>query len=225
MTEILLLTDEEVVALAAAREAAWPGGIPTVEGTERAVREAAFRGGRSLYVRGLSTDDGGLTQGLSDLVEIVIGGRSRIVGYLGDAEYRRNGWGMASTHYVAPTDRDWIFETVSPVGVHQLAQQPIETHRSHLETVLQAAFGLGPEQGAGPGEPAEWLCLLAEGPELGVLVAARRGEVRVVELEPGDEVSVTRDDPAESVGAAIEQLFGAVSTWAEEEAVDGRRNR
>ncbi len=208
MTESLLLTDEEVVALAARHDSAWPGGIPTADGTESAVREAVFRGDRSLYVRGLRSDDGGLTPGLADLLDAVLNSHRRIVGYLGDADYQRDGWGMASAHYAAADD--WVFEAVNPLGIHEFVHRPRDEHRSYMETSLQAALDGGPDQLSGRGDSPAWFCLLADTPEGGLIAAARRGDLRLAELE-GDgegEVSVVRDDPVECVGVAVERLLG-----------------
>ncbi len=49
----VLLTDDEVVALAVDLAAPWRGSLPTVEVTTEGLRQAAFRGMRSLGVRGL----------------------------------------------------------------------------------------------------------------------------------------------------------------------------
>lgn len=176
----LLLTDDEVVALACARSAAWPGGLPTVDHEDRdQLLSAAFRGDRSLLVRGLRRPDSPDSEA-ETLADAAIGSTTRIAVYLGDTSFARATWGLASSHYGG--SEAWVLETISPVGIHRLGWQPVDEHLGYLSALLAGAVEAGPDpdQSAAAATPEggpEWLCMLSESPMNTTLVAAKHGEV------------------------------------------------
>lgn len=175
----LLLTDDEVVALACARSVAWPGGLPTVDDEDRSqLLAAAFRGDRSLLVRGLRRPDNPDSEA-ETLADAVIGSPARITVYLGDSTFARATWGLASSHYGGGDE--WVLETISPVGIHRFDRQPVDDHLGYLGALLAGGVEAGPkpDQSAvvtAEGGP-EWLCMLSESATTTTLVAARHGEV------------------------------------------------
>ena len=176
----LLLTDDEVVALGLSAGQLWPAALPSVDVQEdAAVSAAGFRGNRSLVVRGLRTEDG--TSHAETTAAGVLGAERRVNVYLGDHDYRVTSYAISSAHHRGPSG-DWLFETVSVVGVHRLAARPVDDHRAYLRALLEAAVAHGPEpDGSGEGG-ASWFCVTAETAASGAIVAARRSEVLMGEL-------------------------------------------
>ena len=176
----VLLTDDEVVALACARSAAWPGGLPTVDHEDpEQLRSAAFRGDRSLLVRRLRRPDSPDSEA-ETLADAAIESTRRFTAYLGTAAFARATWGLASSHY--GDGAAWVLETISPVGIHRLGWRPVDEHLAYLAALLAGVFESGPGPGPSDDAPApeggpEWFCVLCETGSATTLVAARRGEV------------------------------------------------
>ena len=198
----LLLTDDEVVAVALDRGTFWPGGLPTVAADDPAdLAAASNRGHRSLLVRGLLGDTGRITPGGSLAVATEVAGAAAHVSvFLADDDYRRASWGMASSHF--PTATGWVLETITPTGVHHLTVHDADEHRRYLEAVLDSASRLGPAPapageardgadapGGFPGEDgavrrtATSVCILAVAPAGALLARARRGEVGLARVD------------------------------------------
>jgi hypothetical protein len=196
----VVLTDDEAVALAVRRQAPWPGGLPTIEATEATVADAAFRGDRSLFVRGLQDD-----AALVDVVDALLAASRRLIVYLGDEEFRRASWGYASAHYVATGD--WVFETVTPVGIHKLLRQPSEDHQAYVRALLDGAMSAGPPVDETQDDRPSWLCAIAESNEGGALVAARRDEVVCGPVATNSGPLAAGDLGAASVDEALSQVF------------------
>jgi hypothetical protein len=199
-----LLTDDEVIALAVAREMVWPGGTPTVDTESRAqLIGAAFRGDRSLLARGLlHGDDGGSpAESIGDWVNDAPG---RIVVYIGDDRLARSSWGIASAHY--PSAEGWLLETVSAVGLHRFSVEALSDHRTYLDALLKGAEQAGPE-GVDDGQR---LCLLATTPRGVLLATGRRGEVAVATRPPVSS-DVSESFETVSPSDAIDRLIAAMT--------------
>lgn len=209
MNHPLLLTDDEAVALASRGPHPWTGGIPTVEGTVEALEAAVFRGNRSLYVRGLLNEQGTPSSEINAVVGPLLAAPGRVIVYLGDANCRRDSWGMASAIHVVGDQ--WVFETVSPVGVHQLHFLEQQDHLEYLRAVLKAAVDAGPDHGSDRTQSSMFLCALAERGETALLACAKKGEVRIGAVRPGGEHPTVEDQVATSVSEACEQLIQAAA--------------
>ncbi len=194
MADVMVLTDDEVVGLAVERGSPWPGGTPTVVDTDEAVGAAAFRGDRSLVVRGLRTSEGPPISELASMLEAIAEAAAHIEVYLADGQYSRTSWGLASTHHVAAGD--WLFETTNSLGVHRLAWHAPPEHLGYVSALLDSAVDNGPDRHSPSEDSPEWLCVLAENDDKGLLFAARRGELQMIRLDH-------RQDPAEAPAADI----------------------
>jgi hypothetical protein len=198
----LLLTDDEVVAIAEGLRIRWPGGAPTVDDAGDAIEAAAFRGNRSLLIRRHRTagpDD------VARLVEELAAARGRITAYVADDRSMRASWGIASTHYA--TGASWVLETVNGVGIHRFVRDGIDAHRAYLVALLDAVVALAPET------DDERLCVLAQGDGGAILCTARRGivdvgGVEVVDGTPQPTESVTVVTPEQ----AVERLVAVVAS-------------
>lgn len=168
----LLLTDDEVVALATSAGRPWPGGLPTVAIDEGSLVAAGFRGNRSLFVRGLIDDEG-----IPPKAATVLAGEGHIHVYLADDEFAVASWGLSTSHHPAGDGGRWIFESVSAVGVHTLVSQAAEENRVYLEAILQAAFEKGPSVDADVSGSATQICVIAVRRDESFLVTARLGSI------------------------------------------------
>jgi hypothetical protein len=205
----LLLTDDEVIAVAVARETYWPAGTPTVDVRDDSQLAAAvFRGNRSLTARGIGpasaeSNDGDPLAAISGLP----GGDRLVTVHLADESFNRSSLGPATAHYPGP--QTWILESISPAGIHAFAELDRQDHIDYLTSVVQGVERSGPDREA-PDVPP-WLCVLAVSPERNLLVAARRGSVRLGAvtfaadgaLVPSELVEVTADA---AVSAVVEIL-------------------
>jgi hypothetical protein len=216
VTDSLVLTDDEVVALAVARSSPWPSDLPTVDVTDPGQLEAAaFRGNRSLLVRGLLDDDGAASGDAAEVAASVLGTDRRLVVFLSDLEFRRAGWGLASSHHPSSTN-GWLFEGVNALGLHAFAARPLSDHREYLEALLEGAVQAGPR--SSEGEPTsrggEWLCMIARaGADRAVLARARRDElgIGIVPIADGQMGELGRLEVSEPK-AAVEQLTAAAAS-------------
>jgi hypothetical protein len=207
--EEVVLTDDEVVAFAIDHGTFWPGDLPTIDSKDSdALAAAAFRGHRSLLVRGLLGEDGMVQPRVTDLCSPVLGSNSYVVTFLASTSLTRAGWGVASAHF--PSSDGWIFETLNPVGVHRLFRKPITYHRAFLRALLLGVLESGPTVGfeTQSSTEATTLCLLGVGSESVVLATAMRHVIRVgpVELVDGAIASDSRLVPA-SVDEAIDAVL------------------
>lgn len=200
-TDLPLLTDDEVVALAVDREMLWPAGTPTVDPESREqVAGAAFRGDRSLLARAL------LRSGNSSSPAELIGDHVRdapgsIVAYIGDGRFARVSWGIASAHYPVPSG--WLLETVSAAGLHRFSVEPLPDHCRYLEALLSGARDSGPDGGDGD----EQVCILALGGLRTLRLAiARRGVVALADgsgEQAGEFGPFASTTPAEAISALV----------------------
>lgn len=178
MDDPLLLTDDEVAALAADRGRPWPAALPTIDDSEPGpLAAAAFRGARSLFVRGLGVGEPGRAD-LDAFLDEVLGATCRIEVFLGDETMRVKSHALASAHHVLSSG--WVFEAISVIGVHRLTRLPSQEHLEYIGALLAGASSHGPRvdgTSEAPSVAADWLCASAIGPEGGVLVRSRRNEV------------------------------------------------
>ena len=215
----VLLTDDEVVAVAVDLKTHWPGALPTVASDDRtSLAATSSRGHRSLLVRDLLVDGSvGGSRGPGPATAVA-GATAHVTVFLADDTFERASWGIASTHY--PTAGGWVLGTISPTGVHHLSPQPEEDQRRYMAAILDGAPRFGPTASSGddtagaetgqsrsrPAQPTS-VCVLAVGPEGPLMATARRGEVGVaaVDLEGGRirRADVVASVPASAVSCAM----------------------
>ncbi len=218
----LTLTDDELVAIAIDHRTFWPGLLPTVDTESPASLEAAsLRGYRSLLVRGFLGDNGRPNVALEELVGALPGRRNVVAIYFGDDDLARSGLGPSSTH--VPVGREWVQESISPVGLHAFARRTWEEELDDLRVLLALAIESGPlegeysEGGLSPAHarvaaaedavPPTWLCLGTEAGDGSYVVAARRNEL-VWGERLGDGLMTTKahEFTQEGVSVAVADL-------------------
>lgn len=114
-----LISDDELVALTAARGGAWPLGLPTVDGD--ALASAARRGVRSLTLRGLVQHRPPGWDELSSAISAALESGVEYVAYRADHDDPRTSVGpVLAIFAAAPGGR--AVDVVSAAGVHSIEQ-------------------------------------------------------------------------------------------------------
>ncbi|GAA4076042.1 hypothetical protein ACFFOS_17210 [Nocardioides kongjuensis] len=196
----LLLTDDEVVALAADRESFWPGALPTVPMVrpDDAIR-AVLRGQRSLRVRDLLSEAGESTPQLVELRDSVLDAEGRIAVYLCDEAFDRVSWDIsADLYWYAP---GWLVETTTAAGIHAFRQSSRAEATELLVGLTSAALS---------GGGGERLCvaLVTERESKAVVVSA--GTITGYVLDPAGTVTAEKAVPP----SALPQLLGMLTDHA-----------
>lgn len=201
----LLLTDDELVALAVEQSLAWPTGLPTVDvEMEQALLVAALRGRRSLAVRGLFESGTAANELLASVRRDAVGAEGFVCLYIADPDGTRATDSVNLNAY--RSGEGWLVETVSDLGVHQFA--PLTT--KELSTVYcglaQAAYDRGLA-----GEAADALWIVAATPDRQESISVRKGAVH---RDNGD-VEGTFDamrDAASDIEAEFDRLLSLVTS-------------
>lgn len=210
--EGLMLTDDEVVAIAVDRGSFWPGALPTVSTQDGgALAEASFRGHRSLVVRGVLEGNGRLCATADHLASDIPGCRAFATVFLADDRLQRANWGLASSHY--PAEDGWVLETVTPMGIHDLSIQKLDDHRRYMEALLEGARRAGPEDQQEAGEvptAASSICILGIGAGRTIVATARRGSVQagIATLDAGGvcDTELRSSSPRAAVAEILEAI-------------------
>lgn len=114
----LLLTDDEVVALAVEATGSWPTSLPTVDvESEQALLAAAMRGRRSMALRGLVGSEAPDSELLDAVRRDAVDAGLVLSLYIADAAGSRLSRGVNLNAYRGPDA--WLVENVSDVGIHQ----------------------------------------------------------------------------------------------------------
>jgi hypothetical protein len=118
----ILLTDDEVVAMAALLEQPWPTGLVTVDPSPHGLRDAALRGIRSLGVRGLLAGDPSGPDGfvihpeIASVIEGFVTATRRIGAYLAPVQAPDSLAGASIT--AAAVEDRWYLDAATAQGVH-----------------------------------------------------------------------------------------------------------
>jgi hypothetical protein len=184
----LLLTDDELVAVAVEQSKAWPTGLPTVDvADERALLTAALRGRRSLAVRGLVGPAVAGNEVLDAVGRNAVAAERFVCLYVRAVDGTRAADSVNVNAY--PHGAGWLAETVSDIGVHQFAPLSTAEFRTLCHGLAQAAFDRGLA-----GRTADALLLAVVLPDRQESITVRKGVVRRSEGEgpggpdPGAEV-------------------------------------
>ncbi|WP_395245244.1 hypothetical protein ACGGZK_05420 [Agromyces sp. MMS24-K17] len=196
-----LLTDDEIVAVAGARGVGWPVPLVSVAGEERAITAAAFRGLRSLIVRGRAraTGDGRteIEPALAATVERAAKAPRVVIAHVSGGDLAGLA-GAAAAVFI--DDRGIVLDVADATGVHALEESDAATARARIVAFARTRFA-----------PAPGLSLSSAGC---VLIAAS-GEDRVLRVRP-DHVEVGRvdlDDDGPRFAAASTTTFDAVDAF------------
>lgn len=212
MLDRVLLTDDEVLALAAQRGLPWPTAIPTVDvRDEEAAHRAVVRGLRSLLVRSLA---GEAVPGpsLAPLIEPVLGGSGVLAAYAADRDLTLVPTVVSTAHYADDgllSSGRCITEVVAPSGIHQLSRSTMEAAQKSTVRLLNIA--LKSEALEEDPDSGTLACVCAVGPaseELLRMAVARRGEIRAGRRD-GGVASFGQLAPITSALAAVKFLTEA----------------
>ncbi|GAY17814.1 hypothetical protein [Mycobacterium sp. shizuoka-1] len=166
MTRAFVLTDDEVVALAAIHNQLWPTGLATVPTAPEAMRDAGMRGIRSLMVRGLVGGEFGpngryaVDPELESAVNGFLGATRRVGAYLAPIGEPDRLAGAAIT--AAGAGSQWWLVNTTAHGVHSIRPS------SRLE-VIDALAELAEKTYDGTllaasSDPSDYACVVRFGP-------------------------------------------------------------
>jgi hypothetical protein len=202
----ILLTDDEIVAVAADAGTPWPSRLPTVDvSDDAALTAAAQRGWRSLSVRELSSAPVPI-----DRLHPIFTARPIVETYLADDQLVRLDGATASIYYRTP-DQEWIVEVTTAIGVHAYRFIGAAAAATLLEEALDSAVTAGPPTvSSAPGTErqatATGFCLLGRVDGALRVLTANRGGLAVAEF--ADDRSPAIPLPAPQSAAAALALIG-----------------
>lgn len=179
----ILLTDDELVALAVEQSRAWPTGLPTVAvELPDSLFAAALRGRRMLAVRDMFNPAAPGKELLELVRRDVVGATGLVCLYIADQVGNRMQDAVNINAFQSGTD--WLVETVSDAGVHQFARLAPQELESLYLGLAQAAFerGLADEQA-----DALWVAAISEDRRRSISV--RRGVVARQAASAGEDVN------------------------------------
>ncbi|MEW5808619.1 MAG: hypothetical protein AB1925_04120 [Actinomycetota bacterium] len=162
MTDTVLLTDDEIVAVCAVDGRPWPLGLMTVEPTAVEMAKAGMRGMRSLLVRRYAD------QGSADAPAVMDTVVARYVAAFLDADRRVGAYVAPSSDPVTlggasvtavRSGEDWLLDSTTAAGVHALRM-------ASADEAVEAILGLvdkaeQDELFAEAEDPARWICVAA----------------------------------------------------------------
>lgn len=166
-----LLTDDELVAIAAADDGTWPTAVPTVDvDNDIDVARAILRGRRSLGVRELLSPDRAVDDDSVILARDVLRADPPLIAYLAhDRQVAR----MAGNGFAAArrSDDSWVTDVTAITGVHNLAVTDGQTVVVLLEALATKVFTEGAL--AGPNDSALFIVGVGPNAERPVLRVSR----------------------------------------------------
>ena len=209
MTQVLV-TDDEVVALAAKADGAWPVPLPTVERQPDVLRVSGMRGIRSLAVRGLAdTGTPGAVlydEGLVDLVSSITRAEDRVLAFVArrDGIFQPRG---ALVGAFRASGESWIIDSMTGNGVHAIWGGPASEAAEAIARFAQAVW----ESGVSSPEGSEALGLVvASSDDSKPVRFVAKGQVSDLSVVPGEPPMVfeagDREEPLSQEEVA--ELFG-----------------
>jgi hypothetical protein len=141
--EMLALTDDEAVTLAAGLPEPWRAPLPTVDQTNRdRLVQAIYRGRRSLVVRDLAESDGTLT-GLAAEVARRLGSGLRAFFLLADEKGNWLPGGVTVYLYGPELEAIEVSQTVAESGVHYFRLAPPPGQWQALALLAESIYADG----------------------------------------------------------------------------------
>lgn len=163
MAQGILLTDDEIVALAAMLGRPWPIGLATAAPTAGELTRAGARGVRSLVIRGIVTvgADSGYTPhpGIAAIVETFIRAPRRVGAYIAPAAAVDTMAGASIT--AVPVAGIWWVDSATAQGIHGFRQ-------ADRDEVVGAIADLADQTCdgtllAGVDDPSAYVCVVVHG--------------------------------------------------------------
>jgi hypothetical protein len=196
----LVLTDDEVVAVAVEHGGGWPTALPSVDaGDGVAVREAAWRGRRSLAVRGLVGADAGDDVTLDCVRRDAVGARAVLGLHVGGDPVHRTPPPFVVDAYACGSE--WLVDTVSEHGVHGFRHFTHDALIDLMTALAGDAFRRGVDDGSGAARL--WVAVAADGPRPALRVSA--GHASLVGLVR-DRVEVGTERPVTDLRSEVVHL-------------------
>ncbi len=186
MLKETLLTDDEIVAVAARLDAPWRTVIPTIVVEDAAsVAAAVVRGSRSLFVRGLLDADSDLLH--ADLLELLqaVGDRRVVLAAYACSPDGELVPGTPSQYFFGGAqDSEWICDSISGGGVHTLSFVVSDDVVRDAGT----AFAVVHERGTGvPDRPDAVFTMVSQRDSEVRQAAASKGEIALALLVDGTD--------------------------------------
>ncbi|OBY29069.1 hypothetical protein ACT18_25115 [Mycolicibacter kumamotonensis] len=178
MAQGILLTDDEIVGLAALLGRPWPTGLATVTATADELARAGMRGLRSLTIRGILTADteSGYTAhpGVAAVIETFLAAPRRIGAYIAPASAIETMAGASIT--AVPVAGIWWIDSATAQGVHGFRQAEAD---EVLGTITELADQT--RDGtllAGADDPSAYACVIVygDGPDQRIVVPANSSD-------------------------------------------------
>lgn len=178
MAQGILLTDDEIVALAALLGRPWPTGLATVAATADELTRAGMRGVRSLTIRGILTADAefgySAHPGVSAVIETFLCAPRRIGAYIAPASAVETMAGASIT--AVPVAGIWWIDSATAQGVHGFRQ-------AEADEVIEAITDLADQTRdgtllGGVDDPSAYACVIVygDGPDQRTVVAANSSD-------------------------------------------------
>lgn len=210
-TSVLVLTDDEILAVGIRLGRPWPTLLPTVDlGDDAGVLEAFRRGIRSLIARRLMTEnedrtvDGRLTR----LVADVAGSPLWWGTYLCDADLLLVRQEMTVSQFHKSADR-WVTEVTTEAGLHYLQYSDTKDCLKATSALHDEGFAGRPLSPAGADGADDGLSVCTAGyrdAHAAMAVTTRRDEVWVHRFH-SDGARDGAPEPRGSVGEALHDLL------------------
>ena len=200
----VLLTDDEIVALALRSGVAWRAPLPTVGQSEEELTRAAARGWRALLVRELVVDR---DHPAPELQDVLAAQEAKIIArtFVADA----NGVPLDGTSwstYYRLTDGHVLIEVISSEGVHSFTTGTVDECSSLITAAVDTVQREGVPDRSETG--AAGFCVVAPGRPARVLTVGE-GVLRLTDEDPE---ATSRELPTpESAAAAVAGILGLAS--------------
>lgn len=199
----VLLTDDEVVALALRSGTIWRAPLPTVGDSEEELTRAAARGWRALLVRELVVDRDNAAPELHD---VLAAQEAKIIArtFVADGNGVPLDGASWSTYYQLSGSQALI-EVISSEGVHSFTSASLDQCSTLIGAAVEAVRSAGLPEAA---ESAARFCVIAPGQPARVLTVSK-GAMQLTEEDPD---GARRELPAPgSASAAVAGILGLAS--------------
>lgn len=206
-----VLTDDEAVALAVQRGAAWPSPLPTLTEDSSSLLSAALRGRRSLLVRDLVTVNSEDVAVPSEALRLCGDGvlnRALCLGiYVGRDDLSARPVAASWFWYGSHDCDDWMTESTSVDGVHAF----VIMTRAQVSQTAAALISAAHESGVpseGDQSIENQLVVLYSGTQQKRALLACRGRIRVASVGLYERGQVVLEDLVEEddANSALERL-------------------
>lgn len=193
LNQTLLLSDDEIVAVAARLGGEWKTGLPTVDAADpKDLIRAAARGNRSLAIRGLLAAEGALKPRILDRLSQAVGAVPQQEGYVADASDLQLPAGLRFAVFDTGPQAKLLVLTL-PNGVNEVSVLPRTTVRELIGALIEGA-----QQAGEPRRPLVLLAPLGE-KSLGFAVVSFEG-IKAGRGE-GPSIDLSKGIPAEEIPA------------------------